>query len=85
MVSSTSLERAWERYKDLSFAVETTAGVLDISGEDIQKLIKELKTLENIRTIIEKTLKMKKARRISRILETILAGGFFIRCIGRAH
>ncbi|MBI2618267.1 hypothetical protein HYW58_02330, partial [Candidatus Kaiserbacteria bacterium] len=35
MVSRQSLERAWERYKDLSFSVESRAGVLDISGEEI--------------------------------------------------
>lgn len=78
MVSSQSLERAWERYKELSYAVETKAGVLDISSESIQKLIKELETFENVKTLIEKTLKLKKSYRISRILEIVLGGGFAI-------
>lgn len=66
---------AWERYKDLSFAVKTKAGVLDISGDEIRNLIHELKTLEDIKQLIQKTLTMKKAYRISRILETVFAGG----------
>ena len=74
MVSRQSLERAWSRYKDISFAVETKAGVLDVSGEEIRKLLDEIKTVSDAKTHIEKVLKMKKAYRISRILETILAG-----------
>ncbi len=74
MVSSQSLMRAWERYKELSFAVETKAGILDISGEEIKRLLNELKTLEEAKKAIESVLGMKKAYRISRILETVLAG-----------
>src|SRR3989344_5289534 len=74
MVSRQSLERAWERYKDLSFAVETKAGMLDISGEEIRNILKELKTLEDARVLVQSVLSMKKAYRISRILETVLAG-----------
>ncbi len=74
MVSSVSLLRAWERYKDLSFAVETKAGILDISGEEIQKLLAKLKTLPDIKAEVGEVIKMKRAYRISRILETVLAG-----------
>lgn len=74
MVSKQSLERAWDRYKDLSFAVETKAGVLDISGEDIKEILEGLKTLDDSRKLIDKVLKMKRVHRTSRILETIIAG-----------
>ena len=74
MVSRASLERAWERYKDLSFAVESKAGVLDISGEEIVSLIKKLKTIPNVKAHVEEVMKLKKAYRISRILEALLAG-----------
>ncbi len=74
MVSRASLERAWERYKDLSFSVESKAGVLDISGEEIVSLIKKLKTIPDVEEYIKTVMKMKKAYRISRILEAVLAG-----------
>ena len=76
MVSHQSLNRAWGRYKDLSFSVASKAGVLDISGEEIVSLIKKLSTIDDVRRSIEEVLKMKKAYRISRILETVLAGAF---------
>ncbi len=74
MVSSESLERAWERYKDLSFASETKEGVLDISGAQIQELVAKLADIGAVKAEIESVLAMKKAYRISRILETVLAG-----------
>lgn len=74
MVSTQSLERAWDRYQDLSFAIETKMGLLDISGESIRTTLDELKTLADVRKKIEETLNMKKSYRISRILEIILAG-----------
>lgn len=75
MVSSQSLERAWQRYADLSFAVETKSGVLDISGEEILNLVKKMGTLSAARTQIAETLQMKKSHRISRIVEIVIAGG----------
>lgn len=76
IVSKRSLERAWALYRDLSFSVETKAGVLDISGDDIKALSLKLKSLPDIQKEIAEVLKMKKAYRISRILEIVLAGGF---------
>ncbi|MEX0652193.1 MAG: type II/IV secretion system protein [Candidatus Paceibacterota bacterium] len=74
MVSRASLERAWERYKDLSFSTESKAGVLDISGEEIVSLIEKLKSIPDVKTYIEGVMQMKKSYRISRILEAVLAG-----------
>lgn len=74
MVSRASLERAWTRYKEISFASETKAGVLDISNEEIQKIISDVKSLEDVKILIEDILKQKKSYKISRILEIILAG-----------
>jgi type IV pilus assembly protein PilB len=78
MVSLASLTRAWERYKDLSFAMETKGGVLDISGEEIRKLLSTLTSIEDSRKIVEETVKLKRAYRISRILEIVLAGGLSV-------
>lgn len=78
MVSRASLERAWERYKDLSFAVESKQGVLDISPVELKKAIAEIKTVEDIRQSISEVTEMKRAYRISKILEVVLAGAFAI-------
>ncbi len=74
MTSSASLEKAWSSYKDLSFAYETKAGSLDVSSEEISNIVANNKDLPSIVTLLQKTLEMKKSYRVSRILETIIAG-----------
>ncbi|MEK7213539.1 MAG: GspE/PulE family protein [Patescibacteria group bacterium] len=72
--SMASLEKAWNTYKDLSFAYESKAGSLEIASEEISAIVEKAKGLPTIITILESTLAMKKRYRVSRILETILAG-----------
>jgi type IV pilus assembly protein PilB len=74
MVSKRSLDRAWERYKDVSFAVETKAGTLDISNEEIRAILDRVKTIEDVRVVVKEVMAMKKAFRVSRIVEVIVAG-----------
>jgi len=78
MVSKKSLERAWERYKDLSFATETHAGILNISGEALKKAADEIKTIDDIKRSVSDVSSMKRAYRISKIAEVILAGAFAV-------
>jgi len=74
MVSHQSLNKVWERYKDLSYSFETKGGALDISNEEITNFLKQVHTLEDIKKLIENILTAKKAYRISRTLEIIVAG-----------
>jgi type IV pilus assembly protein PilB len=74
MVSRASLEHAWDRYRDLSYATETESGVLTVSHASIQNMLKSIKTLEDVRTLIQEHLGSKDMHRISRILEVIMAG-----------
>lgn len=78
MVTKQGLERAWDMYKDISFATETKAGVIDVSGGEMQKLLSDLETIEDVKNLIDDVLHMKKSHRISRILEVILSGAMFI-------
>ena len=76
MVSRESLERAWEHYKDLSVAVGTKAGVIDISPEELKKAIAEIHSVDEIKKAITDVTELKRAFRISKILEVVLAGAF---------
>jgi type IV pilus assembly protein PilB len=78
MTSHQSLEKIWNRYKDLSYSMETKGGALDIENEEIQDLVKKVKTALDIKKSIETVLAQKKSYRISRILEIILAGAISI-------
>lgn len=79
MVSHHSLEKVWERYKDLSYSFETKSGALDISNSDILGITKNLTSLKDIQKMINEVLSLKKAYRISRILEIILAGSISLK------
>lgn len=74
MSSRQSLEKAWSRYKDLSFAMETKAGTLDISNEEVEKFLNQVKTIKDIKELVEETVKIKRVYRISKLIGIIVAG-----------
>jgi type IV pilus assembly protein PilB len=78
ITSTQSLDKAWKTYKDLSFAYESKAGSLEISSEEISAIIDQAKSLPTIISILENTVAAKKSYRVSRILETIVAGSLAI-------
>lgn len=79
VVSHASLNRVWERYKDLSYSFETRSGALDISNEEIVEMVGHVKKLSDVEKEIDGVVHQKKAYRISRILEIILAGGIALK------
>ena len=79
MVSHQSLEKVWERYKDLSYSFETKSGALDISNEEVLEMTKKVASLADVKKLIEEVLSMKRAYRISKILEIILAGAISLK------
>lgn len=79
MVSHASLQKVWDRYKDLSYSFETKSGALDISNEEIIEMVNKVSKLGDIQKLIEEVLAQKKAYRVSKILEIILAGGIALK------
>jgi type II secretory ATPase GspE/PulE/Tfp pilus assembly ATPase PilB-like protein len=75
MCSQASLQRAYQRYADLSYATETKAGVFELSNQELEQLMAEVVGLGDISKLITEAIALKKAYRITRILEVILAGG----------
>jgi type IV pilus assembly protein PilB len=74
MASKLSLEHAWDRYHDISYATETEAGVLTLSNETITEMLQKLKTLNDVKVEIASHSGSKDTHRISRVLEIIMAG-----------
>jgi len=75
MCSQESLRLAWQRYADLSYATETKAGVFELSSEELEQLMGIVSHIDDIGKLINEAIELKKAYRITRILEVILAGG----------
>lgn len=79
LVSHASLEKVWERYKEISGATKSEAGMVDISGENMDGLIKKFNKLEDVAKVLEATVTEKTARHISNIFSVIVAGAIGIR------
>jgi len=62
LTSKYSLEKAYGLYKDLSFAVETEAGSLDISDNEIEALVEKTENLDDIKVFIDEALKEAKVK-----------------------
>jgi type IV pilus assembly protein PilB len=79
MASHASLERAWARYKEISFADESRRGGLDISNDTLAELKNKIKSMEDVRNIVDEIVKAHETHTISRLLEVILAGAISIK------
>jgi type IV pilus assembly protein PilB len=77
MASTSSLEKVWERYKEISYASESKAGSIAVSGETLKKMMVNLKNIEDIKKAISATEK-EQLHTTSHILEIALAGAIAI-------
>jgi type IV pilus assembly protein PilB len=73
VVSNRSLEKAWSRYKEVSRSTKSKSGSLEIADEEIEKLVSEIKTIEDVKNTITGIMGMNNAFKISRIVEVVLA------------
>lgn len=78
--SETSLERAFSRYSEISKSTRAVAGVIDISGEEIDNFLKEVGDLEEVKARFARESDATLAEGgITNILEIILAGGILVQ------
>lgn len=74
IVSNRSLTKAWSRYADISFATESKGGALEINSEQISEFISKTQNIDDTKKLIEEVMGMKRAFRVSRIVEIVVAG-----------
>ena len=77
MASLASLEKAWDRYKEISYAEETRAGSIAISGEALKKLMVNIKNIEDIKKAVQ-DIEKDNIHTTSHILEVAIAGAVAI-------
>lgn len=77
MTSMASLEKAWDRYKELSFAQVSQSGSIDISPETILSYGERIKSIPDIKLLLEDTEKQK-THQTSHLLEVLLGGAISI-------
>ena len=74
LVSQKSLDKALGRYKDLSFATESKAGVFSVPEKPFSKLGATAGTKSALRAALDEAVAEKSLERVSRVLETVFAG-----------
>ncbi len=79
MASRASLEKVWDRYKEISYADKVKAGSLDISGDKLIELGKEIHVTADLTRMIEKVSAEDKTHKITHMLEVILAGAISMK------
>ncbi|MCX6754551.1 MAG: GspE/PulE family protein [Candidatus Nomurabacteria bacterium] len=77
MASIASLEKAWERYKEISYASESGRGTVTISGDVLKTLMAGIKNMDDIKKAITEA-EAGKTHTTSHILEIVLAGAIAI-------
>lgn len=76
MTSAKSLEKAWSRYGDISYAVKTEAGVIDISSADIEDVLSNVTTLGSAQELLIQAIASKEAYRVSKVIELMLYAAY---------
>ncbi len=79
LASTASLERAWARYKELSFAEQSKHGGLDVSNETLAELKDRIRSMEDVQKIAEEITSGNELHTISHLLEVIIAGAVAIK------
>ncbi len=74
MVTKKSMEKAWQKYKDLSYSTESTAGVFDIASDAVVEIMGRVKKIEDVKKLIDELFGEKSVYRTTKILEIMLAG-----------
>ena len=78
MASVGSLQKVWDRYRELSMAESSKIGGLDISPEVLRDTAKNIEYIQDIEKLVAEVLEGNKIHKISRLLEVILAGAIAI-------
>ena len=78
LASHASLEKVWGKYKEISSSTKSEAGLIDISSESMEALVKQFKTLADVQKELKEVFESKDSRNISKIFSAILAGAIGI-------
>ena len=79
MISHSSLNKIWNRYKEISMAESSRVGGIEISAEILRNTAKNITKMQDIEKYITGAMEGNQVHKISHILEIILAGAIAIK------
>lgn len=74
MVSTRSLEKAWERYADIANTHNTQGGMLDISQDALKRFVESIKTNQDIESRFTEILNSESKKKTSELMELMFGG-----------
>lgn len=74
LVSNRSLEKAWGRYADISYAENTQGGMLDISPDELVRIANDIKTNEDIAKEVQSIISGEGGKKTTHLMEVIFGG-----------
>ena len=78
LVSHASLEKVWERYREISGATKSEAGIVDISGGNLEEFVKRFSTLADVSKTLSNAVADKSAHYVSNVFNVVIAGAIGI-------
>jgi len=78
IASIHGLQYAWERYQDITNSTKTSSGSLDVSADDITRTMKRVKSIDDVRIVLDEVIGANNKFKVSSIVEIILAGGISV-------
>ncbi len=79
MVSTRSIQKAWDHYKEISLAESSEIGGINISGETLRDIAKNITQIGDIKKLLEEAMQGNKIHKVTRMMEIILAGAIAIK------
>ncbi len=74
IASEFGITRAWEVYKEVSHAKAETAGVMSVSDETMQKYVSVIKTIADVKTVVDGAVSSGDVHSLSTVVEIVLGG-----------
>lgn len=74
IASEYGIRKAWEVYKEVSYAKAETRGVITVSDETMQKYVSVIKSIGDVKKVVEDAVHSGDSHSLSTVVEIILGG-----------
>lgn len=74
LVSKTSLDKVWSRYREVPEFTESKKGIIDVSSELLKEFLSKVANIQELHDLLLSRAIAKENRKISEVFEIILAG-----------
>ena len=79
IASEFGIQKAWEVYKDVSYAKAETAGVISVSEETMERYVSLVKSIPDVKKIVLGVVESGDAHSLSTVVEILLGGAVATR------